>query len=288
MMISLSVSVMYVYKYFSKALSLEGKVKSMFKGPSATQSWSEGKSSKGAATFHFMVDKTSSRSLINDTGKQNDSLPVFSFLFFLFFSLLGWTVQKCFLRPQRKTLCDCKRLLYEALKPSHPHTLDPAEQENKALFWKWFLKTKYPPSHLTGKGINITSRKGYVLFLNLRLHLNFWQHNLIPVFQYAQKNKSSISQWVMRCQVVFIQNISFAVLGVVTCCWLWFSFAEGSSSTMHDHGAQSNALQTVSPHLGNALAELLSVHCNWLTVPCIFPDVGFSFSSTCLTYAKTK
>lgn len=139
MMTSLSVSVMYVYKYFSKALSLEGKVKSTFKGPSATQSWSEGKSSKGAATFHFMVDKTSSCSLINDTGKQNDSLPVFSFLSFLFFSLLGWTVQKCFHRPQRKTLCDCKRLLYEALKLSHPHTLDPAEQENKALFWKWFL-----------------------------------------------------------------------------------------------------------------------------------------------------
>lgn len=76
---------------------------------------------------------------------------------------------------------------------------------------------------------------------------------------------------------------------------IYLLLVSGSGFDLAVHPAwRRDSLQSIAttyPHLGNTSARLLSVHRNWLIVPCTFPDVGFNFRdlrSTCLTRAKAK
>lgn len=150
--------------------------KRRFGGPSQ-QSWPEGKSSKAAEMLHFMVDKFSSCSQINGTGKQNRTL------FFLFFYWAG-LFRKCFIDP-RDERCDCKRFsLWGAEEEEVSPTYVRASAVRKhcsvldiLLYFPYFklltVLTEYKPIRWQGKTSTSPGGEWCVLFLNSCSHLNF-------------------------------------------------------------------------------------------------------------------
>lgn len=126
---------------------------------------------------------------------------------FLFLSWLGLTFQKMVLRLLGQTLRDCKWLLYD----EQDKALCKGQRKQVLALESSFLFLCCPFFSFAWERYQHRGRKwGFCLISR--------QHHLILVNQWSTIHEASISQWVMRCQVVFTENISSVWLCLGTCC----------------------------------------------------------------------